>query len=129
MKYRASNINELEKMIQPLIKKAIKNVAIRLTNEFKKYIDEDIYENNKDVISKEILSSLESVNYNTRNIKSGAGATIYINEEFLCNLKDKNGNKIDIDLSDVMQKFKTYCNDNYERLLTNELKKLGLSIR
>ena len=41
------SMDDLGKILQPKIEKAIKNVAIHFSNELRGYIDKEIYENNK----------------------------------------------------------------------------------
>lgn len=64
---RIKNMNDLQKILQPKIKKALENVAKELNNELKNYIGTDLYEQKKDLVTTNILSILESVNYNVKS--------------------------------------------------------------
>lgn len=123
-------MNQLEKILQPRIEKATRNVAIHFSEELKKYINHQIYENNKEVLSQNILSSLKSVNYSVKSLSSGATAKIFARKDILNNLKDQNGNGIKTILDDaLLDKFIEYCNKNYVGLMKTEMKKQGIPIK
>ena len=127
---KVGNLNDLSKLLQPKIEKVLENVSKQLAKEFEKYINAEIYENNKDKLSKNILSSLKSVNYMTKSTYSGAEAKIFIDKDIINNLKDKDGNIIDVAINNSeLSKFTDYCNKNYGKLFKLEMKKLGIPIR
>lgn len=124
------SIDELEKILQPKIKKAVTNVVMHFSDELKKYINSEIYENNKEIISKNIMSSLKSTNYSVRSLPSGASAEIFVRKDIINNLKDKNGNSIETILDDaLLDRFIEYCNKNYAKVLKAEMKKQGIPIK
>lgn len=124
------SIDELEKILQPKIKKAVTNVVMHFSDELKKYINSEIYENNKEIISKNILSSLKSTNYSVGSLPSGASAEIFVRKDIINNLKDKNGNSIETILDDaLLDRFIEYCNKNYAKVLKAEMKKQGIPIK
>lgn len=120
----------LKRMLQPKIEKAVTNTAIHFSNELKKYINKDVYENNKDVLSQNILDSLKSADYSIKSLPSGASAKIFARKDIINNLKDKNGNNIETALDDVLlDRFTEYCNNNYAKILKMEMKKQGIPIK
>lgn len=124
------SINDLEKVLQSKIEKAVTNVATHFSNELSKYINNELYENNKDVFSKNILSSLKSADFSVKSLSSGATAKIFTRKDILNNLKDQNGNSIKTTLDDaLLDKFIEYCNKNYSEILKTEMKKQGIPIR
>ena len=123
-------INDLEKILQLKIEIAIKNVAHYFTEELKNYINKEIYEDNKEIISQNILSSLKSADYSVESSLSGAAAKIFVRKGIINNLKDKNGNSIDtVADDDLLDKFIGYCNKNYTTILKTEMKKQGIPIK
>lgn len=123
-------MNDLEKVLQPKIEKAVVSVAIHFSEELRKYINHEIYENNKEVLSKNILSSLKSTNYSVKSLPLGASAKIFSKKDIINNLKDQNGNSVETTLDDVsLDKFIEYCNKNYAEILKTEMKKQGIPIK
>lgn len=125
---RINNMNDLGKFLQPKIRKALENVTIQLVNELKNYISNDIYEQNKDRLSINILSALENIKYNIKSVPSGAKSQIFIENDIFSNLKDENNRDITLNTT-TLNDFTNYCNNNYARLFKQEMKKLGVPLR
>ena len=123
-------MKQLEKRLQPKIEKALKNTALELTDELRKCITKDVYDRNKDIISMRMLSSIKTANCSIKSTNSGASGKISVNKDVFKNLKDENGNSIDIEIDDsLFENFKEYCNKNFEKLFKVEMKKLGIPIK
>lgn len=119
---RIKNMNDLQKFLQPKIKKALENVSKELTDGLKKYICTDLYEQKKDIVSANILSILENVNYNVKSSSSNISATIFIESNLTKNFKEEISNT-------VLDNYLDYCNKNYARLFKQEMIKLGVPLR
>lgn len=116
------NMNDLQRLLQPKIRKALENVSKELTNELKNNIYNDLNEHEKDIVSTNILSILESVNCNVKSISSSTSATIFIESDLTKNLKREISKS-------TLDDFRDYCNKNYARLFKQEMKKLGVPLK
>lgn len=116
------NMDDLQRLLQPKIKKALENVAKELANELKNNICNDLYEHEKDIVTTNILSILESVNYNVKSNSSSTSATIFIESDLTKNFKREISKS-------TLDNFVGYCNKNYARLFKQEMKKLGIPLK
>jgi hypothetical protein len=133
---------QFQQMIEPLIEKAIQNVAQKLTEELESYIKEDFYSQYKPKFYDRTYQLLKSPKFNMNDFNS---ATIFIDTDAMHYLAGEYGitgedvaywSSLGFHGSpDIMteghywEDFLEYCNKNVIPMMKIELKKQGLNIQ
>lgn len=132
---------EFQKLLEPLIEKAIQNVAQRMTEELESYIREDFYNAYKPKFYDRTYMLLKSPKFNMNDFNS---ATIFIDTDAMHYLGGEygitgedvaywsslgfHGNQDIITEGHYWEDFMSWCNSNVIPLLKQELKKQGVPL-
>lgn len=130
---------QFQKMLEPLIEKAIKNVAQRMTEELESYIREDFYNAYKPKFYDRTYQLLKSPKFNMNSFNS---ATIFIDTDAMHYLAGEYGFTGEDSAyyaslgwhgsPDIMteghywEDFMNWCDNNVVLLMKQELKKQGV---